>query len=152
MVECNLAKVDVASSSLVTRSPSRRGLPLITERSCATKGSSGAKKCQILGTKLAPKRGCVEPLLPWIATASKKVPQTESRGCNIPRMVTPHELEPMVDESSLRQIFPVSKRTLYRWIGRGCPSRLISGRRLFRPSAVDRWLRQFDQGHWGEGG
>jgi hypothetical protein len=60
-------------------------------------------------------------------------------------------IEPMVPESELRRIYPVSRRTLCRWINKGCPSRLIGGRRLFRPTAVERWLGQFDEGNWGEG-
>jgi hypothetical protein len=59
-----------------------------------------------------------------------------------------NEIESLVGEAELRRIFPVSKRTLGRWVKDGCPSRLICGRRLYRPSAVDRWQQQFNQGHW----
>jgi hypothetical protein len=48
----------------------------------------------------------------------------------------------------IRIYYPVSKRTVERWVAKGCPSRLIDGRRLFRPSQVEKWLIQFNQGNW----
>ena len=41
------------------------------------------------------------------------------------------EIEPLVDTTTLRKTYPVSKRTVGRWIKKGCPSKLIEGRRLW---------------------
>ncbi len=58
------------------------------------------------------------------------------------------EIEPMVGGEELRRIYSISKRTLERWVKDGCPSRKINGLRKYRPSAVEKWLKQFDQGCW----
>ena len=58
------------------------------------------------------------------------------------------EIEPMVGGEELRRIYPVSERTLSRWVKRGCPSRKVDGLRLYTPSAVEKWLQQFDEGYW----
>jgi len=57
-------------------------------------------------------------------------------------------IEPMVDIKGLIACYPVSRRTIERWIAKGCPSRLILGRRLFRISAVEKWLTQYNRGIW----
>lgn len=59
-----------------------------------------------------------------------------------------NEIEPLVGETELRRIYPVSKRTLARWVKRGCPSRKIEGLRLYKPSAVEKWQQRYNQGHW----
>jgi len=59
-----------------------------------------------------------------------------------------HEIEPLVGEAELRRIFPMSKRTLARRVKEGCPSRKIEGRRMYRPSAVEKWLQRYNQGNW----
>jgi hypothetical protein len=58
------------------------------------------------------------------------------------------EIEPMVGLNGLLKVYPVSRRTIERWIGKGCPSRLIDGRRLFRISKVEKWMIKFNQGTW----
>jgi len=60
------------------------------------------------------------------------------------------EMEKMVDLEGLKAIYPVSSRTIIRWIAQGCPSRLINRRRLFRLSQVEKWMQQFNRGIWAE--
>lgn len=54
----------------------------------------------------------------------------------------------MLDIDGLITHYPVSRRTVNRWVAKGCPSRLIYGRRLFYLSKVEKWLIQFNQGNW----
>jgi hypothetical protein len=60
-------------------------------------------------------------------------------------------IEPMVTEKKLREIFPISRRELYRWLDDGCPSRTVGRRRYYRVSAVELWLqlkKGRDEGEW----
>jgi phage terminase Nu1 subunit (DNA packaging protein) len=61
------------------------------------------------------------------------------------------QIEPLVTEKQLREVFPISHSELGRWRKDGCPSRKIGRRRYFRVSAVERWLRAKkaqDEGDW----
>jgi hypothetical protein len=57
-------------------------------------------------------------------------------------------MEPMVTVRGFLKLVPISRRQLYRWLDAGCPSRKVGHTRLFRPSAVNAWLTQFNQGEW----
>jgi hypothetical protein len=61
------------------------------------------------------------------------------------------EIEPLVDEKKLREVFPISRRQLYRWLDDGCPSRVIGRRRYYRVGTVEHWLQSKkarDEGEW----
>jgi len=53
-----------------------------------------------------------------------------------------------VTVDGLVAIYPVSRRQIFRWIARGCPSRLVGRKRLFKPTAIEAWLSQYNTGDW----
>lgn len=50
--------------------------------------------------------------------------------------------EPYVTKSQVAKRYQLSTKTIERWIGMGCPSRKVQGKRVLQLSAVDAWLSQ----------
>jgi hypothetical protein len=58
------------------------------------------------------------------------------------------QVEAMVTVLGFLKLMPISRRQLYRWMDAGCPSRRVGHTRMFRSSAVEAWMAQFNQGAW----
>jgi len=83
--------------------------------------------------------------------SEKKAPALESMGIASAKIEGMKEIEPLVNEKDLRQVFPISRRELYRWLDDGCPSRVVGRRRYYRVGAVEHWLqwkKAKDEGEW----
>jgi hypothetical protein len=56
--------------------------------------------------------------------------------------VTVTQLEPYVDKRAIAEHYSCGVRTVEEWLRQGAPSALIAGRRKFRLSVLDPWLRR----------
>jgi hypothetical protein len=57
------------------------------------------------------------------------------------------EIEPLLTETQLRLVIPISRRELDRWRKEGCPSIKKRRRRFYEATAVKKWVIQ----KWGDG-